>query len=63
MVYDMKVPKGDHPMICNIASDLSTKQLVWTVRDLSNGRYIQGLPAHKVPDALRRLQWARDDSY
>jgi hypothetical protein len=50
-------------MICNIASDLSTKQLVWTVRDLSNGRYIQGLPAHKVPDALRRLQWARDDSY
>lgn len=43
-------------MICNIASDIRTRGLVWTVRNLHTGRYIQCVPAYKVPAALRQLE-------
>jgi hypothetical protein len=42
-------------MICNISTDISTKQLVWVVRNLDTGRYIQCVPAHKVQVAMRQL--------
>ena len=42
-------------MICNLASDLATQQLTWVVRDLSTGRYIQGVQAHQVAQAMRQL--------
>lgn len=43
-------------MICNIASDISTRGLVWTVTNHSTGRYIQCVPAHLVAKAMRQLQ-------
>jgi len=46
-------------MICNIASDISTKATVWTVRNLATGRYIQCVPAHKVALAMRQLSAKR----
>jgi hypothetical protein len=46
-------------MICNIASDLSTKTLTWVVRDIVTGRYIQCVPAYKVPAAMRQLESKR----
>ena len=49
-------------MICNVASDLATKALVWTVRDLVTGRYVQCVPAYKVPVAMRQLQLKRISS-
>jgi hypothetical protein len=42
-------------MICNIASDLSTKATVWTVTNTSTGRFVQCVPAHLVPQAMRQL--------
>jgi hypothetical protein len=42
-------------MICNIASDLSTKATVWTVTNLASGRFVQCVPAHLVPQAMRQL--------
>jgi hypothetical protein len=42
-------------MICNVASDLSTKQLCWTVSNRANGRFIQCVPAHQVALAMRQL--------
>lgn len=47
-------------MICNIASDLSTKATVWTVTNPGNGRFVQCVPAHLVPQAMRQL--GRDNS-
>jgi hypothetical protein len=46
-------------MICNIASDISTKATVWTVTNTSTGRYIQCVPAHKVALAMRQLSAKR----
>lgn len=46
-------------MICNISSDISTKTLVWCVTDTMTGRYIQGVPAYKVPAAMRQLESKR----
>jgi hypothetical protein len=43
-------------MICNIASDLSTKATVWTVTNTSTGRFVQCVPAHLVPQAMRQLE-------
>jgi hypothetical protein len=43
-------------MICNVASNLATKTLVWTVTDLASGRFVQCVPAHLVPQAMRQLQ-------
>ena len=43
-------------MICNVASDISTKQLVWTVTDISTGRYVQCVPAYLVPQVMRQLR-------
>ena len=42
-------------MICNISSDIVTKATVWTVTNPSNGRFIQCVPAYKVPAAMRQL--------
>ena len=42
-------------MICNLASDISTRATVWTVTDHVTGRFIQGVPAHKVPAAMNQL--------
>lgn len=42
-------------MICNVASDLATKQLCWTVVNRTTGRYIQCVPAHKVSSAMSQL--------
>jgi hypothetical protein len=46
-------------MICNLASDISTKSTVWTVTDITTGRYIQGVPTHLVPQAMRQLELKR----
>jgi hypothetical protein len=43
-------------MICNIASDIHTKSLVWTVTNHATGRFVQCVPAHKVPQAMRQLE-------
>lgn len=43
-------------MICNIASDISTKATVWTVTNPANGRFIQCVPAHQVSVAMRQLE-------
>ena len=43
-------------MICNVASDISTKQLTWVVRNLTTGRYVQCVPAPFVPQAMRQLE-------
>ena len=43
-------------MICNIASDLSTKTTVWTVTNPVNGRFIQCVPAHQVRLAMQQLE-------
>lgn len=43
-------------MICNIASDLSTKVTVWTVTDPASGRFVQCVPAYLVPQAMRQLE-------
>ena len=43
-------------MICNIASDISTKQLAWTVTNPANGRFIQCVPAHQVRLAMLQLE-------
>lgn len=42
-------------MICNPASDISTKQLVWTVSNHANGRFIQCVQAHQVALAMQQL--------
>ena len=46
-------------MICNLASDIATKTIVWVVRDIASGSFIQGVPAHKVPLAMRQLELER----
>jgi hypothetical protein len=46
-------------MICNIATDISTKTIAWTVTDIETGRFIQCVPAHMVPQAMRLLQRQR----
>jgi hypothetical protein len=46
-------------MICNLSSDIATKSIVWVVTDITTGRYIQGVPAHKVPLAMRQLELKR----
>ncbi len=43
-------------MICNVASDISTKATVWTVTNTATGRFIQCVPAHKVALAMRQLE-------
>lgn len=43
-------------MICNVASDINTKATVWTVTNPRNGRFIQCVPAYKVPAAMRQLE-------
>jgi hypothetical protein len=43
-------------MICNIASDISTKAPVWTITHLASGRFVQCVPAHLVPQAMRQLE-------
>jgi len=43
-------------MICNIASDISTKAIVWTVTNPANGRFIQCVPAHKVSAAMHQIE-------
>lgn len=42
-------------MICNVASDISTKAIVWTVTN-SDGRFIQCVPAYKISAAMRQLE-------
>ena len=42
-------------MICNIASDISTRATVWTVTNHATGRYIQCVPAYKVALAMQQL--------
>lgn len=42
-------------MICNIASDISTRLIVWTVTDLSTGRYIECVPSHLVSQTMYQL--------
>jgi hypothetical protein len=46
-------------MICNVASDLATQALVWTVTDTVTGRYIQCVPAYKVALAMQQLERKR----
>jgi hypothetical protein len=46
-------------MTCNLASDLASQAVVWTVTDHVTGRFIQGVPAHKVPAAMRQLEAKR----
>ncbi len=46
-------------MTCNLASDLGTKTITWVVTDHVTGRFIQGVPAHKVPAAMRQLEAKR----
>ena len=46
-------------MICNLASDLATQAIVWTVTDTMTGRFIQCVPAYKVSAAMRQLEAKR----
>ena len=46
-------------MVCNLASDIVTKSIVWVVRNIATGQYIQGVPAHQVPGAMRQLEMKR----
>jgi hypothetical protein len=46
-------------MTCNLASDLATQATVWVVTDRTTGRFIQGVPAYKVPAAMRQLESKR----
>ena len=46
-------------MICNLASDIATKSITWVVRDIASGSFIQGVPAYKVPVAMRQLELKR----
>ncbi len=43
-------------MICNIASDIVTRATVWTVTNHATGRFVQCVPAYKVPQAMRQLE-------
>jgi hypothetical protein len=46
-------------MICNLASDISTKSTVWTITDLRTGRWVECVPAHKIARVMRQLELER----
>lgn len=42
-------------MLCSVASELTSRQLVWTVTNLTTQRFIQCVPAHLVTKAMAQL--------